>query len=145
MKNFELIVASGYIVPWHFKAIKKTGDIFFEAYDPFDSVGLIDSYFPKSDFFTEFERFGCHLEKLKKGGNCINYFYVFHIRFILKVVADVISEKRLVLNPWNIDGLMEFEKETGGNLYNILQLRLNDSVIASKKEFMKFQKIKLSI
>jgi UDP-N-acetyl-2-amino-2-deoxyglucuronate dehydrogenase len=141
MKNFALIGASGYIAPRHFKAIKETGNNMLAAFDPFDSVGVIDSYFPKADFFTEFERFDRHIDKLKRGGNGIdylsvcspNYLHDSHIRFALKAGANVISEKPLVLNPWNLEGLMDLEKETGQKVYNILQLRLHDSIIALKK------------
>jgi len=141
MKNFALIGASGYIAPRHYKAIKETGNNMLAAYDPFDSVGVIDSYFPKADFFTEFERFDRHVDKLKRGGSGIdyvsvcspNYLHDSHIRFGLKAGANVISEKPLVLNPWNVEGLMDLEKETGGSVYNILQLRLHDSIIALKK------------
>ena len=141
MKNFALIGASGYIAPRHFKAIKETGNNMLAAFDPFDSVGVIDSYFPKADFFTEFERFDRHIDKLKRGGNGIdylsvcspNYLHDSHIRFGLKAGANVISEKPLVLNPWNLEGLMDLEKETGQKVYNILQLRLHDSIIALKK------------
>lgn len=138
MKNFVLIGAAGYIAPRHMKAIKDTGNNLLAAFDPFDSVGIIDSYFPEADFFTEFERFDRHLEKLKRNGTKVdyvsicspNYLHDAHIRFGLRLGADVICEKPIVLNPWNIDALQELEAECPGNIYNILQLRLHDSVIA---------------
>ena len=103
------------------KAIKDTGGQLVAALDPSDSVGVIDSFFPDSAFFTEFERFDRHLEKLKRKGKGIdylvicspNYLHDAHIRFGLRLGADVICEKPIVLNPWNIDGLKEMEKETG--------------------------------
>lgn len=142
MKNFALIGAAGYIAPRHMQAIKETGNNLVAAYDPFDSVGIIDSYFPDADFFTEFERFDRHLEKLKRKGVKIdyvsvcspNYLHDAHCRFGLRLGADVICEKPVVLNPWNIDALQEIEKETGNNIYNILQLRLHPSVIELKKK-----------
>jgi UDP-N-acetyl-2-amino-2-deoxyglucuronate dehydrogenase len=142
MKNFVLIGAAGYIAPRHMKAIKDTGNNLLAAYDPFDSVGIIDSYFPEADFFTEFERFDRHLEKLKRKGISIdyvsicspNYLHDAHIRFGLRLGADVICEKPIVLNPWNLDALVDLEKEYPGNIYNILQLRLHDSVIALKNK-----------
>lgn len=142
MKNFALIGASGYIAPRHLRAIKETGNSLLAAYDPFDSVGIIDSFFPKADFFTEFERFDRHVDKLKRKGSGLdyvaicspNYLHDSHIRFGLKAGADVICEKPLVLNPWNVEGLMEMEQETGGKVYNILQLRLHESIIALKKQ-----------
>lgn len=142
MKKFALIGAAGYIAPRHMKAIKDTGNILTAAYDKFDSVGIIDSLFPKADFFVEFERFDRHIEKLKRGSNKIdflsvcspNYLHDAHIRFGLRVGADVICEKPLVLNPWNIDALKEFEKDHGKNVYNILQLRLHPAIIALKKK-----------
>ena len=142
MKNFALIGASGYIAPRHLKAIKETNNNLLAAYDPFDSVGIIDSYFPKADFFTEFERFDRHVDKLSRKGDGVdyvsicspNYLHDSHIRFGLKAGANVICEKPLVLNPWNVEGLMDMEKETGKNVYNILQLRLHESIIAVKKK-----------
>lgn len=142
MKNFALIGAAGYIAPRHMKAIKDTGNTLLAAYDKFDSVGIIDSHFPDADFFVEFERFDRHIEKLKRQEHKIdyvsicspNYLHDAHIRFGLRVGADVICEKPLVLNPWNIDALKEIEKEHGKKVYNILQLRLHPSIIALKKK-----------
>lgn len=142
MKNFALIGAAGYIAPRHMKAIKDTGNNLIAAMDPFDSVGIIDSYFPDADFFTEFERFDRHIDKVKRKGEKVdyvsvcspNYLHDSHIRFGLRSGADVICEKPVVLNPWNIEVLEELEKETGRNIYNILQLRLHPSVIALKKK-----------
>jgi UDP-N-acetyl-2-amino-2-deoxyglucuronate dehydrogenase len=122
--NFALIGAAGYIAPRHMKAIKDTGNNLVAALDKFDSVGLIDSYFPNASFFSEFERFDRHIDKLRRHGNPIDYVSVCspnflhdsHIRFGLKNGADVICEKPLVLNPWNIESLAEFEKETGKNV-----------------------------
>ncbi len=140
MKNFALIGAAGYIAPRHMKAIKDTGNNLVAAFDPFDSIGIIDSYFPDADFFTEFERFDRHLEKLKRKGTPIdyvaicspNYLHDAHIRFGLRMGASVICEKPIVLNPWNLDALEEIETEYDGNVYNILQLRLHSSVIDLK-------------
>ena len=141
MKNFALIGAAGYIAPRHLKAIKDTGNNLIAALDPFDSVGILDSYFPKTDFFVEFERFDRHLEKLKRTGTRIdylsvcspNYLHDAHIRFGLRHGADVICEKPLVLNPWNVDALSEMEAETNQKIYTILQLRLHPNVIALKE------------
>ena len=120
MKNFALIGAAGYIAPRHLKAIKDTDNQLIAALDKFDSVGMMDSYFPKADFFTEFERFDRHIEKLKRNNTHLdyvsictpNYLHDAHIRFGLRYGADVICEKPIVLNPWNIDALEEIEKET---------------------------------
>ena len=141
MKNFVLIGAAGYIAPRHMRAIKDTKNNLLAAYDPFDSVGIIDSFFPEADFFTEFERFDRHLEKLKRQGTNVdyvaicspNYLHDAHIRFGLRLGAHVICEKPIVLNPWNVDALVELEAEHPGNVYNILQLRLHDSVIDLKR------------
>lgn len=138
MKNFALIGASGYVAPRHLKAIKDTNNNLLVALDKFDSVGVIDSYFPEADFFVEFERFDRHLEKLKheKGTHidyvsiCTpNYLHDSHIRTALRRGADAICEKPLVLNPWNIDALSKIEKESGKKVYNILQLRLHPSIL----------------
>src|SRR5512133_4104515 len=131
-KNFGLIGAAGFIAVRHLKAIKETNNNLVAALDKFDSVGIIDSYFPNANFFVEFERFDRHIDKLRRSGNKIdymsicspNYLHDAHIRFALRSEADAICEKPLVLNPWNIDGLVEMEKETGKKVYNILQLRL---------------------
>lgn len=143
--NFALIGASGYIAPRHMKAIKETGNNLLAAVDPSDSVGIIDSFFPKAHFFTEFERFDRHIEKLKYE-NSINLDYVSicspnylhdaHIRFALRSGADAICEKPLVLNPWNIDKLEKVEEKTGKKIFNVLQLRVHPSIIALRKKVL---------
>jgi UDP-N-acetyl-2-amino-2-deoxyglucuronate dehydrogenase len=145
MKNFALIGAGGYIAPRHMKAIKDTGNKLIAALDKHDSVGILDSYFPEADFFTEFERFDRHIEKLKRQGISTdyvtvcspNYLHDAHIRFGLRVGADVICEKPLVLNPWNVDALLEIERETGKKIFTILQLRLHPAIIALKERVQK--------
>jgi len=143
MKNFALIGAAGYIAPRHLKAIKDTGNNLIAALDRFDSVGVMDSYFPHADFFVEFERFDRHIEKLKyeKGVQldytsiCTpNYLHDAHIRQALRVGSDAICEKPLVLNPWNIDALQKIEENTGKRIWNILQLRVHPSIVALKKK-----------
>ena len=142
MKNFALIGVAGFIAPRHLQAIRDTGNNLVAALDKFDSVGIMDSYFPQADFFTEFERFDRHLEKLRRQGKKIdyvticspNYLHDSHIRFALRHQADAICEKPLVLNPWNLDALAELEKETGKRVYTILQLRLHPAIQALKKE-----------
>jgi UDP-N-acetyl-2-amino-2-deoxyglucuronate dehydrogenase len=141
-KYFTLIGAAGYVAPRHMQAIKYTGNQLIAALDPNDSVGIIDSYFPECSFFTEFERFDRHIDKLRRKGNPIdyvsicspNYLHDAHCRFGMRVGADVICEKPLVLNPWNIDALQQIEEETGKKIYNILQLRLHESVIELKRK-----------
>lgn len=143
MKKFALIGAAGFIAPRHMKAIKDTGNTISAALDKFDSVGILDSYFPDADFFTEFERFDRHVEKLRLNNKtpiefvsiCSpNYLHDSHIRFGLRNHADVICEKPLVLNPWNIDSLLNAEKEYGKNVYNILQLRLHPAIVKLHQE-----------
>ena len=145
MKNFALIGAAGYIAPRHMRAIKDTGNNLVAALDKCDSVGIIDSYFPEADFFVEFERFDRHVDKLRRKGEQIdyvsictpNYLHDAHIRWALRSGADVICEKPLVLNPWNIDALVEIEKETGKKVNTILQLRLHPSIMALKEKVEK--------
>ena len=141
MKNFALIGASGYIAPRHLKAIKDTNNNLIAALDRFDSVGILDNYFPNADFFVEPESFDRHLEKLKYDKNikldyisiCTpNYLHDSHIRIALRRGADAICEKPIVLNPWNLDALQKMEKESGKHVWNILQLRLHKSIIALK-------------
>lgn len=145
MKRFALIGAAGYIAPKHMKAIKETGNVLVAALDKHDSVGILDSYFPDADFFTEFERFDRHLGKLKRHGQGIhylvvcspNYLHDAHIRFGLRLGADVICEKPVVLNPWNVDALMEMENETGKKVFTILQMRLHPSIIELRQKVLK--------
>jgi UDP-N-acetyl-2-amino-2-deoxyglucuronate dehydrogenase len=142
MKNFALIGAAGFVAPRHMKAVKETGNNLLAALDKSDSVGVLDNYFPEADFFTEFERFDRHVDKLRRKGKKIdyvsiaspNYLHDSHIRFALRSGANAICEKPLVLNPWNVDGLEEAERETGKKIYNILQLRLHPSMVALKKK-----------
>jgi UDP-N-acetyl-2-amino-2-deoxyglucuronate dehydrogenase len=142
MKNFALIGLGGFIAPRHLKAIKDTGNKLLASLDKNDSVGIMDSYFPEADFFTEFERFDRHIDKIKRQGTKLdyvsictpNYLHDSHIRFALRHGADAICEKPVVLNPWNIDALQEIEKETGRRVYNILQLRLHTAIIALKNK-----------
>lgn len=140
-KSFALIGAAGYIAPRHMKAIQETGHRLVAALDKNDSVGVIDSYFSEASFFTEYERFDRHIDKLRRKDEPIdfvsicspNYLHDSHIRFALRSGADAICEKPLVLNPWNIDALETIEAETGKRVYNILQLRLHPSIIALKE------------
>ena len=142
MKNFVIIGVGGYIAPRHLKAIKDTGNNLLAAVDKHDSVGIMDSYFPEAHFFTEFERFDRHVEKLRRNGTKIdyvtvcspNYLHDAHIRFGFRIGADVICEKPIVLNPWNIDALVEIEKETNQHTYSILQLRLHPAIIALREK-----------
>jgi len=141
-KYFGLIGIGGYVAIRHVKAIKDTGNMLLAGLDKNDSVGFIDSYFPDMDFFTEYERFDRHIDKLKREGKPIhyisicspNYLHDSHIRFALRSGANAICEKPLVLNPWNVEALGEIEKETGQKVNTILQLRLHQSIIDLKKE-----------
>jgi len=144
MKRFALIGAAGYIAPRHMKAIKETGNTLVAALDKHDNVGILDSHFPECDFFTEFERFDRHIDKLRRQKQGIdyvsicspNYLHDSHIRFALRHQADAICEKPLVLNPWNVDALVEIEKETGRKVNTILQLRLHPSIIKLRNEVL---------
>jgi UDP-N-acetyl-2-amino-2-deoxyglucuronate dehydrogenase len=142
MKRFALIGAAGYIAPRHMRAIADTGNDLIAVMDRCDSVGIIDSYFPEAHFFTEFERFDRHVDKLRNRGDRAveyvsiatpNYLHDAHIRWALRSGADAICEKPLVLNPWNIDALKDVESRTGKKIYNILQLRLHPSIVSLKE------------
>lgn len=145
MKNFALIGAAGYVAPRHMQAISDTGNRLVAALDPSDSVGVIDSYFPDAHFFVEFERFDRHIDKLRRKRSermvdyvsiCSpNYLHDAHVRFALRSNADVICEKPLVLNPWNIDGLNEMEEATGNRVNVILQLRLHPEILALRERY----------
>jgi UDP-N-acetyl-2-amino-2-deoxyglucuronate dehydrogenase len=142
MKNFILIGAAGYIAPRHMKAIKDTGNSLIAAFDPYDGVGVMDSHFPQAHFFTEFERFDRHIEKIKRAGTKIdyvsicspNYLHDSHIRYGLRIGADVICEKPLVLNPWNVDALIELEEEYNNKVHTILQLRHHEAILELKEK-----------
>lgn len=145
MKNFALIGAAGYIAPRHMKAIKDTDNTLVAALDPNDSVGIIDSHFPDAHFFTEFERFDRHIDKLRRNHDrqidyfsiCSpNYLHDSHMRFALRSGADAICEKPLVLNPWNIDGLTEMEQQTGQRIHTILQLRVHPSIVSLREKIL---------
>ncbi len=141
VKNFAVIGIAGYIAVRHVRAIKETNNQLVAALDPFDSVGFMDSYFPEADFFTEFERFDRHIAKLNRQGTQVhyvsicspNYLHDSHIRFALRNGADAICEKPLVLNPWNIDALKDYEMETGKSVWNILQLRHHQAILDLKE------------
>jgi UDP-N-acetyl-2-amino-2-deoxyglucuronate dehydrogenase len=141
-KKFAIIGVGGYIAVRHLKAIKDTGNILLATLDPSDSVGIIDSYFPDSHFFVEFERFDRHVDKLRRSGVQLdyvsicspNYLHDSHIRFALRSGASAICEKPLVLNPWNIDALAEIEKEYNKKINTILQTRLHPVLIELKQK-----------
>jgi UDP-N-acetyl-2-amino-2-deoxyglucuronate dehydrogenase len=146
-KNFAIVGVGGYVAPRHLKAIKDTGNKCVAAVDPSDSVGIIDSHFTDVRFFVEFERFDRHVEKLRRQGDdkkvdyvsiCSpNYLHDAHCRFALRVDADAICEKPLVLNPWNLDALEELEKESGHKIYTVLQLRVHPALIALREKLLK--------
>jgi UDP-N-acetyl-2-amino-2-deoxyglucuronate dehydrogenase len=150
MKKFALIGAAGYIAPRHMQAIKATGHELVAAYDPNDSVGIIDSHFPEADFFTEFERFDRHIDKRRRAndGKAVdyvsicspNYLHDSHMRFALRSGADAICEKPLVLNPWNIDGLLDIERDTGHKVNTILQLRVHPAIVALRERVRREQR-----
>ena len=150
-KDFALIGVAGYIAVRHLKAIHETHNNLVAALDVYDSVGIIDSYFPYSDFFVEFERFDRHIDKLRREGKQVdyisicspNYLHDSHIRFALRSQANAICEKPLVLNPWNFEGLADFEKETGKKVFNVLQLRLHPSIIALREKIRNGPKDKI--
>lgn len=157
MKYFALTGLAGYIAPRHLKAIRDTGNKLVAASDPHDSVGIIDSYFPDASFFTEYERMDRHLELIKRNGNGIdyltvcspNYLHDAHIRTALRVGADAICEKPLVLNPWNLDILQELEEEYGRKIWTILQLRVHPLIKELKNKLdsdktSKRKKVKLT-
>lgn len=141
MKKFALIGAAGYIAPRHMKAIKDTDNILVAAMDKNDSVGIIDSYFPEAEYFTEFEQFDRYIDLSRRQGKAIDYFPICspnylhnsHMSFALRSGGDAICEKPLVLHPSEIDELLAVEKDTGQRINTILQLRLHDSVNELKK------------
>jgi len=142
MKRFGLIGAAGFVAPRHLRAISETGNDLVAACDPYDGVGIMDSWFPQASFFTEFERFDRHVEKLRLSGNPVDYFSICspnylhdaHVRFALRYGANAICEKPLVLNPWNLDALEEIEKNSRSRVFTILQLRHHPAIIDLKQK-----------
>jgi len=144
MFNFAITGVAGYIAPKHLQAIKETGNNLVAALDPHDSVGILDQYFPNASFFVEFERFERHLELLRRKSDsqrvhylsiCSpNFLHDSHIRLALRIGADAICEKPIVLNPWNLDALEKIEIETGKKVYTILQLRVHPTIIELKNK-----------
>lgn len=144
--NFAITGVAGFVAPRHLKAIHETGNRLVAAVDPHDAVGLLDRYAFDVRFFTEFERFDRHLEKLRRGpaddrvqyvSVCSpNYLHDSHIRLALRIGADAICEKPLVINPWNLDGLQELEREAGQRVYTVLQLRLHPSLVAFRERLL---------
>jgi UDP-N-acetyl-2-amino-2-deoxyglucuronate dehydrogenase len=141
--NFAVTGVAGFVAPRHLKAIQDTGNQVIAALDPHDAVGLLDRFGFDVRFFTEFERFDRHLEKLRRGPEADrvkyvsvcspNYLHDSHMRMALRVGADAICEKPLVINPWNLDGLQELELETGRRIYTVLQLRLHPALVAFRE------------
>jgi UDP-N-acetyl-2-amino-2-deoxyglucuronate dehydrogenase len=147
VKNFALTGVGGYIAPRHLQAIRDTGNRLVAALDPHDAVGILDRYFDAVAYFREFERFDRFAEKLRRKGDAErihhvsvcspNYLHDAHIRFALRIGADAICEKPLVLNPWNLDALAELEAETGRRVWTILQLRVHPAIVALRERFAK--------
>lgn len=137
MANFALTGLAGYVAPRHLQAIRDTGSTLIAALDPHDSVGIIDQYFPQAAFFTEFERFDRHLERRRNTDRGIQYLSVCapnhlhdaHIRLALRLGANAICEKPLVLNPWNLDALETLEEDSGARVFTVLQLRVHPRLI----------------
>ena len=146
MKNFAIIGVGGYIAPRHLKAIQDTGNRLVAATDPHDAVGILDRFAFDVRFFNEIERFDRHLEKLRRGPAdqrvdhvtiCSpNHLHDSHIRLALRVGADAICEKPLVINPWNLDALQEIERETGRRVHTILQLRVHPQLVALRERLI---------
>lgn len=145
-RNFAITGVAGYIAPRHLKAIQETGNRLVAAADPHDAVGILDRFAFDVRYFNEIERFDRHLEKLRRGPEehrvdyvsiCSpNHLHDAHIRLALRVGADVICEKPLVINPWNLDALQEIEKETGRRVRTVLQLRVHPELINLRKRLI---------
>jgi UDP-N-acetyl-2-amino-2-deoxyglucuronate dehydrogenase len=144
VKNFAITGAGGFVAPRHLRAIRDTGNALLAAVDPKDSVGVLDQYSFDVRFFTEFERFDRYLEKLRRGPEegrvhwlsvCSpNYLHDAHCRLGLRVGANVLCEKPLVINPWNLDALQQVEAETGRRIFTLLQLRVHPALVALREK-----------
>lgn len=141
MKNFALLGAAGYIAPRHLKAIKDTGNQLVAAMDRSDSVGILDSFFPDVEFFTEFEKFSSFVDDFIHSGQRLdyiticspNYLHAAHIKYALKNDISVICEKPLVLNTTELDAVARVEAQSKGRVFSILQLRHHPSILELKK------------
>ena len=143
MSNFAVTGVAGYVAPRHLRAIRETGHRLVAATDPKDSVGILDQYSFDVRFFSEYERFDRYLEKLRRQGDdarvryltvCSpNYLHDAHCRLGLRIGADVICEKPLVINPWNLDALEELESETAHRVWTVLQLRVHPALVALRQ------------
>lgn len=141
--TFAIIGVAGYVAARHVEAIKAVNGELRAAVDPADSVGMLDRFFPDTNFFVEFERFDRYIDKLRRQGQAVNYISICspnylhdaHVRFALRSDADAICEKPLVLNPWNVDALAEMERSTNRKVNTVLQLRLHPTIVALHEEF----------
>lgn len=154
MKNFAITGAAGFIAPKHLDAIQRVGGRLLAAFDPKDSVGVLDRYAPDARFFMEAERFDRWLDKQRRGAEdervhylsvCSpNWLHDAHCRLGLRAHADVLCEKPLVINPWNLDPLEELEHETGHRVWTMLQLRTHDAVVSLKEKVTKGHDVEIS-
>lgn len=143
MINFALTGVAGFVAPRHLRAIRDTSNRLVAACDPHDAVGVLDSFFPDAAFFREFERFDRHLELLRRRSPADrvgvvsvcspNHLHDAHVRTALRVGADALCEKPLVLNPWNLDALQDLESEMGRRIWTVLQLRLHPALMSLKR------------
>ena len=125
------------------KAIVETGNTLSVAFDTNDSVGIIDSFAPRSEFFSEFEIFLDHVRRCQRSdissldymSVCSpNYLHFPHITASLGLGCNVICEKPLVPTLDLLNDLKTLEVETGKSVYTILQLRHHPAVIELKKK-----------
>lgn len=137
MKSFALIGTAGYVAPRHLKAIHDIGANLVASFDPHDSVGILDHYFPESLFFTDYSRFerfiNSHINKIDYVSICSpNFLHDTHIRLALNAGCDVICEKPLVINPWNLDALELIQERTGKKVFSVMQLRYHPELLSLK-------------
>lgn len=143
MSNFAVIGVAGYIAPRHLSAIRDTGNRLVAAVDPHDAVGILDRYSYEVRYFREIERFDRHVDKLRRGPEADrigwiavcspNYLHDSHIRLALRNGANVLCEKPIVINPWNLDALQQLEIETGRRVFTVLQLRVHPQLMALRE------------
>lgn len=141
--NFAIIGAAGFVAPRHLQAIKAVGGNLIAALDPHDSVGVLDSYFPGCRYFSEFERFDrfCELFRHREGPiNYVsicspNYLHDAHCRFALRIGADAICEKPLVISSRNLAQLEQAEKDHGRRVWNVLQIRHHVAIASRVRDF----------
>jgi len=135
-QRFAMMGVAGYVAPRHLQAIRALGHRLTVAYDPFDSVGILDRYFPETCFSTDFDRFDAAVRGGAADwlGVCTpNHLHFPHVAYGLERGMDVICEKPLGLEPAELEEMTRLEERTGRRVRTILQLRYHPEILRLKE------------